>query len=312
MFLFRKLSRRSGLNPTGQDESNLSKQCEDKFSKQALDQASKLVCEGDYEEALWILEKLGQIDPSFKGVAELAAVADVCNAANLRTCGCPRENRNPDWYKVLKVDEKSELSAIKKRYRHLALLLHPDKNKHIKAEAAFKLVSEILVLSEFCCDSDVSFGLKCNRPVSSLVTIGGHVGRIFQLSKSVRQGCPLAPYLFLFVAEMMSDLIRAQQPALRGLLMPVADERDLIDQEYADDTFVFLHYSPDILDTIRDVLEVFCVASGARINWHKSYGILAGSDDIPTCGFGDFTWLGPGETCRYLRFQVGLDDTPEQ
>ncbi|MCO5548392.1 hypothetical protein L7F22_001849 [Adiantum nelumboides] len=40
------------------------------------------------------------------------------------------------------VDEKSELSAIKKRYRHLALLLHPDKNKHIKAEAAFKLVSE--------------------------------------------------------------------------------------------------------------------------------------------------------------------------
>ncbi|MCO5568565.1 hypothetical protein L7F22_022264 [Adiantum nelumboides] len=49
----------------------------------------------------------------------------------------------------------------------------------------------------------------------------------------------------------MSDVIRAQQLALRGLLMPVADEPNLIDQEYADDTLLFLHYSPDVLDTIR-------------------------------------------------------------
>ncbi|KAI5063955.1 hypothetical protein GOP47_0020625 [Adiantum capillus-veneris] len=142
MFLFRKLSGRSGLSATRQDESDLSNRDEEDVSKQALDQASKYVSEGDYEEALWILERLGQLDPAVKGVAELTAVAEVCNAASLRTCACQREKRNPDWYKVLKVDEKSEPSAIKKRYRHLALLLHPDKNKHGKAEAAFKLVSE--------------------------------------------------------------------------------------------------------------------------------------------------------------------------
>ncbi|MCO5580302.1 hypothetical protein L7F22_034168 [Adiantum nelumboides] len=73
-----------------------------------------------------------------------------------------------------------------------------------------------------------------------------------------------------------------------------------------------MHYSPDVLDTIRYALEVFCVASGARINWDKSYGILAGLDDVPTWGPGDFTWLRPGETCRYLGFQVGLDVTFEQ
>ncbi|MCO5608458.1 hypothetical protein L7F22_062668 [Adiantum nelumboides] len=95
----------------------------------------------------------------------------------------------------------------------------------------------------------------------------------------------------------MSDFIRAQQPALSGLLMPVADEPDLIDQEYADDTLLFLHHSHDVLDTIQYALEVFCIASSARINWDKSYGILAGSDDVPTWGPGDFTWLRPGETC---------------
>ncbi|MCO5570946.1 hypothetical protein L7F22_024676 [Adiantum nelumboides] len=94
------------------------------------------------------------------------------------------------------------------------------------------------------------------RSASSSVTIGEHVGRTFQLSRSVRQGCPLAPYLFLLVAETMSDFIRAQQSALKGLLMPVADEPNLIDHEYADDTLLFLHYSTDVLDKIQYALEV--------------------------------------------------------
>ncbi|MCO5581462.1 hypothetical protein L7F22_035347 [Adiantum nelumboides] len=68
----------------------------------------------------------------------------------------------------------------------------------------------------------------------------------------------------------------------------------------------------DILDTMRYALEVFCVASGARIYWDKSYGILAGSDDVPTWGPGEFKWIRLGETCRYLGFQVGLDVTPQQ
>ncbi|MCO5570460.1 hypothetical protein L7F22_024182 [Adiantum nelumboides] len=104
------------------------------------------------------------------------------------------------------------------------------------------------------------------RSSSSSVTMGGHVGRRFELWRSVQQGCPLAPYLFLFVAEAMSDFIRVHQPALRGLLMSVSDEPDLIDQEYADDTLLFLNYTPDVLDMIRYALEMFCVANGARIN----------------------------------------------
>ncbi|MCO5563867.1 hypothetical protein L7F22_017517 [Adiantum nelumboides] len=42
------------------------------------------------------------------------------------------------------------------------------------------------------------------RSATTAVTIGGHVGKCFTLSRSVRQGCPLAPYLFLFFAETMA------------------------------------------------------------------------------------------------------------
>ncbi|KAL5785138.1 hypothetical protein ACOSQ2_007530 [Xanthoceras sorbifolium] len=47
-----------------------------------------------------------------------------------------------DWYRVLGVGEDAEMNVVRKQYHKLALLLHPDKNKHPKAETAFKLISE--------------------------------------------------------------------------------------------------------------------------------------------------------------------------
>ncbi|CAO2832177.1 unnamed protein product [Amaranthus hypochondriacus] len=47
-----------------------------------------------------------------------------------------------DWYLILRVGEDAGISIIRKQYHKLALLLHPDKNKHPKAELAFKLISQ--------------------------------------------------------------------------------------------------------------------------------------------------------------------------
>ncbi|PNX94581.1 DnaJ heat shock amino-terminal domain protein [Trifolium pratense] len=48
-----------------------------------------------------------------------------------------------DLYCILGVEENAGVNLIRKRYHKLvALQLHPDKNKHPKAEIAFKLVSE--------------------------------------------------------------------------------------------------------------------------------------------------------------------------
>ncbi|KAF5801726.1 putative DnaJ domain, Chaperone J-domain superfamily [Helianthus annuus] len=47
-----------------------------------------------------------------------------------------------DWYILLQLEDNVNLDTIRKRYHKYALLLHPDKNKHPKAEFAFKLVSE--------------------------------------------------------------------------------------------------------------------------------------------------------------------------
>ncbi|GAA0163339.1 hypothetical protein LIER_19232 [Lithospermum erythrorhizon] len=75
-------------------------------------------------------------------------VNDICSvSARATTCAMQHllgPGRSPfiDWFLVLQIDEDAETEDIKKQYRRLALQLHPDKNKHPKAEIAFKLVSE--------------------------------------------------------------------------------------------------------------------------------------------------------------------------
>ncbi|XP_010434388.1 PREDICTED: uncharacterized protein LOC104718358 isoform X2 [Camelina sativa] len=49
-------------------------------------------------------------------------------------------NGEADWYGILGVDPLADDEAVKKQYKKLALLLHPDKNRFNGAEGAFKLV----------------------------------------------------------------------------------------------------------------------------------------------------------------------------
>ncbi|KAL5074968.1 hypothetical protein RYX36_013952 [Vicia faba] len=47
-----------------------------------------------------------------------------------------------DWYGILGESPFADEETVKKQYRKSALTLHPDKNKSLGAEGAFKLVSE--------------------------------------------------------------------------------------------------------------------------------------------------------------------------
>lgn len=147
---------------------DVQEQCksEEVEAKRWMDRASRYLIECRYESAIQLLQKTESIFPNCKNLPELMAVTQVCYAATWRACHCarPYTRKLPDWYHVLKVDERADFDTIKKRYRQLALLLHPDKNKHANSEGAFKVITEA-----YACLSDKekrdAFNLERRRSV---------------------------------------------------------------------------------------------------------------------------------------------------
>ena len=59
------------------------------------------------------------------------------------------------------------------------------------------------------------------RNAHSSLLFAGDIGRRFSISRSVRQGCPLAPFLFLLVSEAYSVHLNSQSINIKGLALPV-------------------------------------------------------------------------------------------
>lgn len=81
--------------------------------------------------------KAQQLFPELEGLPQFISALEVHTIAQERLPGGER-----DWYGILQTDPTADENTIRKQYRKLALLLHPDKNKSVGAEAAFKHLSE--------------------------------------------------------------------------------------------------------------------------------------------------------------------------
>ncbi|KAM5568249.1 hypothetical protein ABKV19_016021 [Rosa sericea] len=80
--------------------------------------------------------KAQNLFPGLEGMPQMLATLDVHVAAENRV------NGEVDWYGVLGLEPRADDEAVRKQYRKLALMLHPDKNKSVGADGAFKLLSE--------------------------------------------------------------------------------------------------------------------------------------------------------------------------
>jgi hypothetical protein len=87
------------------------------------------------------------------------------------------------------------------------------------------------------------------------------------ISRSVRQGCPLSPLLYVLVLEPVLEKIR-QDPLIKGTHIPGVGEKKLL--AYADDT-VFFPTSMSSIQNIFKTFESYGTISGSEINVRKSH-----------------------------------------
>ena len=104
-----------------------------------------------------------------------------------------------------------------------------------------------------------------------MVNLNGNPGEKFKVERGVRQGCPLAPYIFLIVGEALTHTIKkaVKEGRLKGISLPGGIKQQCISQ-YADDSSFMVRGEKRYVDELVRLLKTFSAASGMKINWEKS------------------------------------------
>ncbi|MCE5165884.1 hypothetical protein HAX54_012863 [Datura stramonium] len=119
-------------------------ECNKDEALRAKELAEKKMQSNDFLGAQKVALKAERLYPQLENISQLLSVCNVHCSAQSSTLGSEK-----DWYGILQIDMTADEVIIKKQYRRLALVLHPDKNKFPGAEAAFKLIGEAnMVLSD--------------------------------------------------------------------------------------------------------------------------------------------------------------------
>lgn len=143
-------------------------ECNKDEANRAKEIAEKKFLAKDLKGAKKFALKAQALFPGLEGIPQMLSTLDVYISAENKISG------EADWYGILGVEQQADDETVRKQYRKLALMLHPDKNKSIGADGAFKLISQAwTLLSDKA--KRVAYDLKRNVKVNQKVsnTSGG-------------------------------------------------------------------------------------------------------------------------------------------
>ena len=95
----------------------------------------------------------------------------------------------------------------------------------------------------------------------------------FGLTRGVRQGCPLSPYLFKFCSEILATAIRHDRQIKAIKILRTESKIS----QYADDTTLILDGTEKSLKTALTLLALFASIFGLRINYEKTEILCIGT-----------------------------------
>ncbi|CAN8315070.1 unnamed protein product [Cochlearia groenlandica] len=111
-------------------------ECNKDDATRARDIAKKRFLANDVSAARKYALKAQFLYPELDGISQMVATFDVHLSAQNIIQG------EIDYYGVLGLNPEADHETVRKRYRKLAVMLHPDRNKSVGAEEAFKFLSQ--------------------------------------------------------------------------------------------------------------------------------------------------------------------------
>jgi retron-type reverse transcriptase len=112
------------------------------------------------------------------------------------------------------------------------------------------------------------------------ISINGEIGPFFRNKRGVRQGDPLSPLLFNFMAEALSLILtRACAAGHLAGVIPHLIPGGISHLQYADDTLIMIQDNDEQIANLKFLLMCFEDMSGLKINYHKSEVIVLGANN---------------------------------
>jgi hypothetical protein len=136
--------------------------------------------------------------------------------------------------------------------------------------------------------------------------VNGELSAQFDIVTGIRQGCPLAPLLFLIAAETLKHALD-QNPRIRGVRLR-GHHQDHVHtfSAFVDDSVVYLEQR-DMVTALDQTLQAFSAVSGLQAQPHKSHAIVLDTDyKLPLLG--PFPVVPRGTTVTYLGVEIGITD----
>ncbi|KAK2662855.1 hypothetical protein Ddye_001429 [Dipteronia dyeriana] len=112
------------------------------------------------------------------------------------------------------------------------------------------------------------------------ILVNGSPTKQFSVERGLRQGDPLSPFLFNIVVEGLSRLLgRASSLDIIKWAVFGVNGVEIAHLQFADDTILFLKPQMEFLLNVKRILRCFELASGLKINYHKSCFVKFGKKD---------------------------------
>ena len=107
---------------------------------------------------------------------------------------------------------------------------------------------------------------------TSILQINGHFSEKIPFKRGVRQGCPLSALLYVLVIEVLAIQLR-NNPNIVGFRI---EGEKIVSAHYMDDSTIIITQNRCFKEVIKE-LELYQLASEAKINYQKTKGLWAGS-----------------------------------
>ncbi|KAL3676105.1 hypothetical protein R1sor_026053 [Riccia sorocarpa] len=181
-----------------------------------------------------------------------------------------KEERLPDIRYVLQ-RVKSRVAEEDK-----ALLEKPWEEEELKIAASIMKTGkspgpdgtpvEFFTLSWETTGSLVSQAILSNA--ASSIVINGRRSRPVEITRSVRQGCPLSPLLYILVTQTLTEVLEGEvcSGAIQGIFLQLANVHYYLGL-FADDSHVIFAAAEESARNMKAVLDKFAGATGLLIQW---------------------------------------------